>query len=135
MIDKSMTGEEAYLRRLAMSAQPRVEEPTVSTVVSSNPNERIRTMSPPTTAPLAPAVFSPSSVTPPPPVDFPVPQPPVDLEARIKAQREAAAAIAAKLSASAPTTAAVVNEPTIGGSQSEERCVVIRRFARFLANI
>ncbi|KAF8520162.1 hypothetical protein BU17DRAFT_46908 [Hysterangium stoloniferum] len=119
-VEKSMTGEEAYLRRLAMSSRPQPEpavlddrspEQTHAPAESEHrPYEEHapeietaqRSPSPDMDEPLPPlggAAFAPPPLVPPPPSSDQIQ---ATLEAQIKAQREAAAAIAARLSASAP---------------------------------
>lgn len=85
------TGEEAYLRRLAMSqsrSQPSAVSPPISVHTPEFSEE------PPT---LSYNPFAPPAVPPPPP-----PGPPGLSEDRVRSSREAAAAIAARLAALAP---------------------------------
>ncbi|KZT11593.1 uncharacterized protein LAESUDRAFT_692609 [Laetiporus sulphureus 93-53] len=81
------TGEEAYLRRVAMS-QP---HPAPSAPIHQDPEEH----------PLAYNPFVPPSSAPPPPAPMPV-LPAGFSEEKVRSSREAAAAIAAKLKALAP---------------------------------
>lgn len=94
------TGEEAYQRRLAMSQPQRYEEPTSTTSFVEVENQGVsvaRETSPETSLPYNP--FAPPSV-PPPPEEAPTvfePVKGVEYEARVKNSRDAAAAIAARL--------------------------------------
>ena len=144
-VDTAMTGEEAYLRRLAMSSTARATPPQSPSIPSPAPvfqhvddgeeayRRRVDMSRPPpkveTPPPFDGAAFAPPPVVPPPPSVPPTAapsQPVADLEARIKAQRDAAAAIAARLAAIAPpaeTTPAPTLEESAG---SESKCVFRR---------
>lgn len=93
------SGEEAYLRRLAMS-----------TVGKAPPAPPAHPVSPPSPPPLAYNPFAPPSSVPPPPPPGPMP---AELEAKVKA----AAAIAAKLGALA---ASVPSEPPSAPVEEEK---------------
>ena len=135
-----MTGEEAYLRRLAMSSRPAGRPEPVSatpelrvlgsqpldddeeahrarTETSRQPEARDVGEAPP---PFDGAAFAPPPSVPPPPafvLSGPAPvQAQGDFEARVKAQRDAAAAIAARLAAIAP--------PAEGSSAPDEESSV-----------
>ncbi|KAF8515872.1 hypothetical protein JB92DRAFT_2912946 [Gautieria morchelliformis] len=131
-VDTAMTGEEAYLRRLAMSSKTRPAPPEATSIASSAPvpeiaddgeaayRKRVEASRQP--PPFDGAAFAPPPLVPPPPA---LPgavsaQPAPDLEARIKAQRDAAAAIAARLAAIAPATDAT-SAPTAEPSTGSER--------------
>jgi splicing factor 45 len=146
--DKAMTGEEAYLRRLAMSSRPAGKPesspagPAPPSPASSPPDDgeetyrrRVEMNRPSPASPMieAPPPFDGAAFAPPPPVPPPTfispaapsAQLPADFDARVKAQRDAAAAIAARLAAIAPpadASPATNEQPTVTGS--DERCVI-----------
>ena len=137
-----MTGEEAYLRRLAMSSRARPASSEAASIPPSAPvpqsvndgeeaySRRVETSrslpeveTPP---PFDGAAFAPPPLLPPPP---PVPstavssQSAADQEARIKAQRDAAAAIAARLAAIAPPAEVTPASTSDASAGSESKCV------------
>ena len=150
MIDTSITGEEAYARRLAMSqgivpavpappaAPPREEtgdeayqrrlalSQGLSTSISQP--EPIKATSPEPEKTLSYNPFAPSFVPPPPPAPAPNPGPSsvldADFEARLKHSRDAAAAVAARLaklaSASAEEGSTAGNEPSTQSKEEEK---------------
>ena len=142
-VDTAMTGEEAYLRRLAMSSQARPTPPEATAILSSTPAHqqptddgeeaykrrvemsRPKLETPPpiqleTPPPFDGAAFAPPPMVPPPPA-----LPPAgDLEARIKAQRDAAAAIAARLAAIAPPTEPTSTLTSEATPSAESKCVL-----------
>ncbi|PAV23296.1 DNA damage repair [Pyrrhoderma noxium] len=119
------TGEEAYQRRLAMSQSQRYEEPpsTTSFVEVENQDASVaRETSPETSLSYNP--FAPPSV-PPPPEEAPTvfePVKGVEYEARVKNSRDAAAAIAArlaKLAGSQASESAGEQEPAPNAGSTE----------------
>ncbi|KAF8590475.1 hypothetical protein K439DRAFT_1651147 [Ramaria rubella] len=139
-IEKDMTGEEAYLRRLAMSTRTEpIAPPASPSLPASRPPDdgeeayrrRVEMSRPPARAndsnetppPFDGAAFAPPPVVPPPSAAMVATtsgQPSIDLEARIKAQRDAAAAIAARLAAIAPVTDPSTSAPE-ASSNSENK--------------
>ena len=144
-VDTAMTGEEAYLRRLAMSSRARPAPPEAVSVPLSAPvsqpvddgeeayRRRVEmSRLPPkleTPPPFDGAAFAPPPLVPPPPSVPPTAvsgQPATDLEARIRAQRDAAAAIAARLAAIAPPAEANPAPISEASEGSESKCVFRR---------
>lgn len=121
-LDVSMTGDEAYARRLAMSqgrvATVTVPEPIVSSVSAPPPPIVAPTKQPSPEPPtLAYNPFAPPIVPPPPP--------PVDFDDRVKNSRETAAAIAARLS----KIAAASSDPEATGNQLEADISTEKKYA------
>lgn len=113
----AQTGEEAYLRRLAMSTMPHVS-PALTPPLP--PPERSHTRSPSPPA-LAYNPFAPPSVPPPPPPGA-APGAVVGTAGDIQEKAKAAAAIAAKLAAlaSAPGAATTASQPTASEETEKE---------------
>lgn len=116
----AQTGEEAYLRRLAMSTVPRAS-PTSTPPLPPPPPERSHTRSPSPPA-LAYNPFAPPSVPPPPPPGA-APGATLGATGDVQEKAKAAAAIAAKLAAlgSAPgATATPGSQPTVSEEMEME---------------
>ncbi|TFY80331.1 hypothetical protein EWM64_g3680 [Hericium alpestre] len=125
------TGDEAYMRRLAMSTAPPPSVPSPATgdeaylrraALSSMP--RIEMSLPVATEPVTSSgynPFAPPAVPPPPPPGFAPAGAGSDFEERVKNSRNAAAAIAAKLKALAPPAGAesVMPSPPLPTAQEE----------------
>ena len=105
VVPVAQSGEEAYLRRLALSQQPppppRVPSPMPFSI---SPPPFTPSMSPPVMPPPPPPIVSP------PPANAPVG--PALIPAKIQSSKQAAAAIAARLSALAPKGNAAAPAPT-----------------------
>ena len=149
-VDTAMTGEEAYLRRMAMSSKAPAEAASIPSTgpafQSVNDGEeayrrRVEMSRPPpkleTPPPFDGAAFAPPPLVPPPSAVPPATttnQSVADLDARIKAQRDAAAAVAARLAAIAPPTE-LVPAPTAEPSTSSEKCVLCYALSRLRSDV
>jgi len=131
------TGEEAYLRRLAMSSKLRptalpFEPPTRSPAPSTQPVQPVISVPPPSSPP--PLAYNPFA----PPTNIP-PPPPSQIPAAFEDKVKTAASIAARLSALAATAGASASGSSSPAPPSQEeaqtRYAVVHHHCKYLTTL